>query len=404
MLRVAQPVGEWASSGRCGFAFDYLYPDAGSVVGTRLAVRERIMNHDSFFNALNYTSVNEDWRTERKALQIRHHDRILCVAGSGDRPLNLLVDAPASVVALDRNDAQLKLLRLKIAAMRTLPYEDYVGFLGLNDHRSRAETWTRVAHGLEESARAFWSEKLPALKKGILYQGRWERYYRRISRLVSSLRGRDIETLFELHDLETQRAFVQTRWDKKWWRTLFDIMCSPTFSRLFFRDPAFYRHVPRSLAVGAYLYQGLLDILRTYLARDNFMLALLFRGRLLASDLPPYLSRDSVDGIRERCDRISPLQSDLLEFLESCTPKSFTRFSLSDTPSFFDQRGFERLLDGVVRAATPGARICVRQFLTDHTIPERLRDTIHREPRLEEELRKSDRAFAYRFIVGEVQP
>jgi len=58
------------------------------------------------------------------------------------------------------------------------------------------------------------------------------------------------------------------------------------------------------------------------------------------------------------------------------------------------------LLAGLVRAAAPGARFCIREFLTAHRFPER--PDLLREPDLEEELRREDRAFAYRFIVGTV--
>lgn len=362
------------------------------------------MRDSRFFTTINYTSVNEDWRTELRALQIRKNDRILCVAGSGDRPLNLLIDDPETVVAIDRNGSQINLLQLKMAALGVLSYQDYVGFLGLTDHPCRTETWRCVADGLSKNTRSFWAENLAAIGKGILYQGRWERYYRNLSRFVSLFRREVIETLFDLKNLDTQLEYVRLTWDKKWWRTMFNIMCDPIFSRIFFGDPAFYANVPRTFVVGPYLYQGMIKILERYVARENFMLALLFRGRLLHTDLPPYLSEKHTERIRDRIARIVTTQADLLEFLETCEPKSFTKFSLSDTPSFLNQQGFERLLDGVVRTAAPGARICIRQFLTGHTIPERFRDRIYREPRLEQELANSDRAFSYRFIVGQVCP
>src|SRR3989337_2234761 len=46
-----------------------------------------------FFKTLNYASVNEDWRTEAEALRPGPEDTVLCVTGSGDRPLDLLARA-----------------------------------------------------------------------------------------------------------------------------------------------------------------------------------------------------------------------------------------------------------------------------------------------------------------------
>jgi S-adenosylmethionine-diacylglycerol 3-amino-3-carboxypropyl transferase len=102
-------------------------------------------------------------------------------------------------------------------------------------------------------------------------------------------------------------------------------------------------------------------------------------------------------------DRIEIRTGNILEFLESVEESSFTKYSLSDVPSFLDQNGFERLLDGIVRSGAPGARFCIRQFLTDHVVPGRLERVLVREPDLEGRLRKRDRSFAYRFLVGSVK-
>ncbi|MBI2930093.1 MAG: DUF3419 family protein [Planctomycetes bacterium] len=325
-----------------------------------------------FFSSLNYSSCNEDWRTERRALRIGPADRVLAVTGSGDRPLNLLLDDPAQVLAIDLNPAQNELLRLKAAAMAARPYDDYVVFLGL---RGGA---------------------------GVLYAGRWERYYRRMARIGRLLRGKSIRRLFECADIEEQRDFVRRVWDRRWWRLVFRVMCAPIISRVFLGDPAFYAHVDPELSVGRYVYESMLAGLDRHLARENFMLSLVFHGRLSEHDLPPYLAPESVPAIRARLGRLEIHTGDLLAFLESVPPGRFTRFSLSDVPSYLDQAGFERLLEGLVRAAAPGARFCIRQFLTRHRLPERFDKVLRREPALEEELRAEDRAFAYRFVVGSV--
>lgn len=357
----------------------------------------------SFFATLNYSSCNEDWRTERRALQIGRGARVVCVTGSGDRPLHLLLDDPDSVVAVDANAAQGHLLKLKTAAMTSFPYRDYVGFLGLNPHDQREWMFDELAPRLDPDTRGYWHTERAAIRSGLLYAGRWERYYRRIARLSQSMRGKAIAQLFEFSDLDAQRAFVRDVWDRAWWRRVFDLLCSRLFSRLFLRDPAFYANVDPKMRIGEYIYDGMRASLGRFLARENFMLSLVFRGTLPADDLPPYLAGASFEPIRSRIGRIAVGTADIIDFLESAPLAAFTHFSLSDVPSYLDDVTFARLLRAVLHSAAPGARVCIREFLSRHPIPADIAPQLVRDTELEEELRRDDRAFAYRFIVGTVR-
>lgn len=361
-----------------------------------------MMRTAGFFATLNYSSCNEDWRTERRALQIGPSDRVLCVTGSGDRPLHLLLDDPERLVAIDANPCQNHLLRLKMAAMRAFPHEEYVAFLGLTPARQRSRLLFQLADHMPEDTYSYWLHNNAAVERGILYQGRWERYYRAVSLLARMLRAPAIGHLFSLESLEEQRSFVREGWDKGWWRLVFDVLCSRRVSRLAFGDPGFYAHVDPQLQIGRYVYQGMLEILQRYLARENFMLSLLFLGRLSAYDLPPYLAADSFACIRGRLVRMEIRTARLTDYLKHSVPGSFTRFSFSDVPSYLDQAGFAELARAMVHAAVPGARFCIRQFLTNHRLPEQLSGMLRRESDIEDELRQADRSFAYRFMVGTI--
>ena len=68
-----------------------------------------------FFEALDFTSSNEDGRSELTALAGAR--RILCLTASGTRPLDLLLSDATEIVALDLNPVQNALLDLKVAAI-----------------------------------------------------------------------------------------------------------------------------------------------------------------------------------------------------------------------------------------------------------------------------------------------
>jgi S-adenosylmethionine-diacylglycerol 3-amino-3-carboxypropyl transferase len=361
------------------------------------------MSIKEFITTLNYASCNEDWRTEWDALKITSDDRILCITGSGDRPLNLLLQNPGTIIAMDLNPIQNYLLRLKMTAMEELHYDEYITFLGLTNGRDRLNRWEKVRENLSEKCRKFWDGHTKVLMKGVIYQGRWETHLRKLALIAKVIRGTTIKRLFEFDDVDEQRKFVEKRWDRWWWRLAFDVLGSATVSRTFFGDPGFYKYIAGDMNIGEYIFECMKEYLKNHLARESFMLSLMFNGKFSEYDLPPYLDPGCVEKIIERVDRVKIQTGNILELMENAKESSFTKYSLSDVPSFLDQKGFERFLDGIVRSGAPGARFCIRQFLTNHVVPGRFEKILVREPNLEEHLKKRDRSFAYRFIVGHLR-
>ena len=283
---------------------------------TGLSPRRRRPLRSRFHETLNYASVNEDWRTEATALRIGKDDQVLCVTGSGDRPLNMLALDPARVVAIDRNPAQNRLLALKIAAMRSLEYKDYTAFLGLT-HASRhwrAEVWLELQRSLTPDCRTFWRGNQGMILAGVIYRGRWERFYRRVASLVRVLRPRMIPRLFEFDDIEKQRTYVRAHWERPAWKAAFHLVCSPITSRLVLGDPAYYAHAQVRLAET--MYRRIQASLERHLARENFMVSLVLRGRLPEGDLPPYLSPDGYRVIRSRLDRLHIVTGDVIHHMQ----------------------------------------------------------------------------------------
>ncbi|MGK7312768.1 MAG: DUF3419 family protein [Candidatus Longimicrobiales bacterium M2_2A_002] len=350
----------------------------------------------SFDRSLNYSSVNEDWDTELRALEAGADDVVLCVTGSGARPLALVARTDATVVAIDRNPAQNHLLRLLLAAAECLEPGDVLGWVGVRtaDRRWRLGTYDRtLARRLPPETREWWSRRTPALAGGVVYAGRWERHFRRVSRLARRIWP--VDTLFSFDDLEEQQIWLERHWDDWRWQAAWRIVCDPRFSRLVFGDPAF--HGPLSVEPGLYIRDRMRRCLETHLARDSFMVSLVLRGELSTRDLPPHLTEAGLEAIKEWSDRLRIVDDDVASHL-AAGPQRYTRFSLSDVPSYLDGEGAERLWRSVVGAAEPGARVVVREFLRRHPIPPGL--PLRRETGLEDELARIDRSFAYDFMVA----
>lgn len=352
-----------------------------------------------FEESLNYSSVNEDWDTELRALGARAGDRVLCVTGSGARPLAVLARTDANVVAIDRNPAQNHLLRLLLTAVASLQPSDALDWMGVRgaDPRWRLDTYRRVlAPRLPPAARQWWTGQTRALGEGVVYAGRWERHFRRVSRLARRIWPVDV--LFDFDDLDRQRRWLEDHWTDWRWQAAWRVVCDPRVSRLVFGDPAFHGRL--AVLPGRYLRDRMRRCLETHLARDSFMVSLVLRGELSARDLPPHLTEKGLEAIRGRLDRIRIVDDCVAAHLEIGTQR-YTRFSLSDVPSYLDGVAVDRLWRAVVRAAVPGARVVLREFLRRHPIPADL--PLRRETELERELALVDRSFAYDFVVAVIE-
>lgn len=360
--------------------------------------------HPAYFHTINFSSQNEDWHTESRALDLCAGDVVACVTGSGDRPLNLLASCEVGkIVAIDCDPVQNHLLELKVAAIMVLDYVDYLRFLGQHhaEKEWRLATFAQLRSRLTEEAGAYWALHQEDIELGVLYRGRFERYFARIACLASLIRPGTLKRIFEFDDLDEQRTFLREVWDKRPWRWMFRVLLHPFVSRLFYRDPAYFEHV--SVPVGDYLYDRILAYLDTHLASESFMLNLIFRGRLDDSNLPPYLTEAGHRALRERSERLSTVTANLAEHFASVNARTYTKYSLSDVPSYLKKGELLNLLNAICFSATDQARVVIRQFLTTYPLPDHLHNVFPRNHELEHQCARDDQAFAYSFIICDMQ-
>lgn len=355
-----------------------------------------------FFSQLRYSFGNEDWRTEQLALPLHPQANVLCITASGDRPLNLLSHPCQRMVCIDANPAQNHLLHLKSTAMQNLPYQDYIAFLGATPSPARRAMLYSLLPHLQEPTSQFWLQHIDMIDKGILYQGSVERLTRGVAFLFSTLRKRKIEQLFSFRDLDAQRQFVREEWDHPFLRGTFRFFLNPWVSRLLVNDPGL-TNVGRSFRAGEYIYQRINRSLEHHLACHNPLLSLVFRGVVSPEAYSPYLTEEGVKEITPHLNKLEVHTQDILSYLEQVPAHTFDLFSLSDVASYLKYPDFVRLLTQLLRTAKPGARFCMRQFLSTYDIPLHLSPFFIRQRELETQLEEQDTCFVYRFLVGNIR-
>lgn len=355
-----------------------------------------------FFSLLRYSFGNEDWRTEEEALEIQPQDHVLCITASGDRPLNLLTRECQKMVCLDANPVQNYLLHLKVAAMKALDYEAYLSFLGATPDKDRLLTLEYLVPFMDPGAAKFWKRHKRMISKGVLYQGAVERLTNNIAANFFALtRGKKVKRLFAMDSIEEQRKFLHEEWDSYFLRKIFNLVLNTFLSRIIIEDPGL-TNFGSEVKPGNYIYDRIHASLERELAKKNPLLSLILKGKVSHEGFSPYLTEIGVQAIKPRLSVLEIRTMDVLTYLESLSEPTFDVFSLSDVSSYLSYPNFIRLLKGIIKTAKPGARFCLRQFLSSYEIPPNLQSYFVRDKSLENRLEQLDNCFVYRFMVGTV--
>jgi S-adenosylmethionine-diacylglycerol 3-amino-3-carboxypropyl transferase len=290
-----------------------------------------------YFSVLNYSLANEDTAVELSILP-RDANCVVCVAGSGARVLPLFAKAPKSLVCVDVSPQQLHLTELRIEAAKTLGLDDYRRFFGYGSQPFSAEERQEVFGRLNLSTdtKISLAELFSRSNWGpIIYLGRWDQAFGKLARFAARVIGPRGLAIFHCRTMDEQRQYLADKFPRWRWRLAVALIGqSYVFNRLIYGN-----QLPQlNLAKSDYCYfnDRLASTLRVSLARENFFLKILLRGRLENDEALPLecsnLHYSEIQRGIKSC-AISYVQSDLYEFLEK-NPSIANFVSLSDTPSY----------------------------------------------------------------------
>ena len=258
-----------------------------------------------------------DWVVED--LSVAEGEVVLAAAEGGDRVLRLLAARPKRVAVVDRNGAQLHLLDLKLAAVKSLAHADYLDLMGNRPSHRRRALYQRVRWLMPKEADEFWLARLGVIDRGVAQQGEFERQLSSFRQFVRIVHGSKKIERFQALGTEAERREMYAReWQTYLWRRFGGMVWSRWFS------------------VGA-----------------DRLERLLFEGRLLAP--PPQLSAGEFEVAKELANRILVVNEPPQNYLRSQPSDSVEAFLLGR----MELRGLE---GDLCRIARPGARM---SYVTD---------------------------------------
>jgi S-adenosylmethionine-diacylglycerol 3-amino-3-carboxypropyl transferase len=358
-----------------------------------------------FSGRISYSSCNEDSRSELQALHIAPGKRVFCITAGGGRVLNLLHDRPQEIVAVDVNPTQNHLLELKIAAMRALDYEPYLGFLGVRPARDRLKVYKSFRSDLSKAAGAFFDAHPQIVRRGALFQGSLERFLVHVARVSHVVRPIWLNRLFKFDDIEKQRHFLDG-WNTRAWRFVGEMLCRRSFLELFSKDPGFWRFVPPEVPLHRRIFDLMHQYLRNHLARDSHLLQLVFFARYIYEPaMPIYLLPGSYERIREalKTTKITIVTAPAAAALADIPDGTFDAYSIADVSSYLSEADFGTFMDEIMRTARADARLCSRGIFVHRPLPPEHVHRVHRDHNLERKLAFDDLAMVHEFVVGKLQ-
>jgi S-adenosylmethionine-diacylglycerol 3-amino-3-carboxypropyl transferase len=352
-----------------------------------------------------FSSCNEDTGSELRVFGDLSGKHVLCITAGGGRVLSLLAANPKLIWAVDLNPAQSHLLDLKVAGLRALEHEEYLRFLGVRACAERVATYRqRLRPQLVAAARTFFDANLPLIAEGILFQGKLERYLRRLSGVLQWLQPLGLRRLFECDDLVEQRRLLQ-RVDTPLFRSVAETACRRGVLRAFSGDPGFYRYVPEHVALHREIYDGVMQHFHHHLARENPLMQLVFFGRFIhETALPAYLNAASYARVRQALERVQliSITGTIDRAFERAGPAAFDALSLSDISSYLDDERHDRLFADALRAARPGAMLCSRSNIHHRPLRREHEGKLARDHELERVLAIADHSCVHKFVIGRV--
>ena len=322
-----------------------------------------------YFSDLNYSLGNEDTNFEYQLCQQLRPKKIVSVAGSGGRALPLLSFGAESLIALDLSQQQLFLTSLREQTYRQFSYEEFLQFWGYppcqdSTHlKERQELFFKLQ--LSPEVRSYFSSYFERLNWGsLLYQGKWEKTFATLSKIMKKIMGKEGSKILEFDNLAKQQEYYHTKFSHwRWSLVLFLLGNKTVFNALLYKGSFIKKNVPESHYE---YYKGAFDnLFSKQLAAESFFLQLCFYGKLRdVRSVPIEARRESFDKIKESLAagcQVATVQQDILSYLKEQKEVDFV--SLSDVPSYFSGATEFNFLQDIRPSLNPGALVVVRSYL-----------------------------------------
>ncbi|RTL60256.1 MAG: DUF3419 family protein [Sphingobacteriales bacterium] len=344
-----------------------------------------------------FTHNWEDPACDESALQLKPGQTVFTITSGGCNSLGFLRFNPGLIYCTDINPAQTWLMELKQAAIKKLDYSSLLEFFGIRHHNDRKSIYLSLQNELSKEGQLFWQNHLPLIKKGIVMNGRYERFVKIAGTLMRLLQGPGkTKSFFRLKTIEEQKKFYETQWDNRRWRWIFKTMFNKRRLAKKGLNADYFHFDDGSSSFSESFYKRAGHAIKDIPVGSNYFIALYLLGHYLSEEsLPAYLQENNFDIIKKNIGRIKPVTADSKYWLQQQPPELFDAFALSNICELMDDADTHKLFSEVIRTAKPDAKIIFRNLMIPREVPQDLQSFIIKDTASSKELQQADRSFVY---------
>jgi S-adenosylmethionine-diacylglycerol 3-amino-3-carboxypropyl transferase len=369
--------------------------------------------HQGLFRTLHgsrlvYNTTWEDPRIDRALLGIDSASEVVAITSAGCNILDMLLDGPRSIHAVDVNPRQNFLLELKMALIRRGDFSDLFQFFGIGSHPGRHDVFRSARSFLSSGAERFWGCRLsmfsPAGPRSSFYwhgtagSAAWA-IWRAASLLGVNLRGLAL-ALFEASSLAEQRDIYSMAEPHIWKPWLTKFLSHPALMSLVGVPPAQVRLIDRSHPGGlqGYIRDKFRHVMTEVHARENYFWRVYTTGSYTLNCCPKYLRRENQAALSGSLDGVRLHSTSIAGFLRG-HPGTYTHFVLLDHQDWLalhDPRALREEWELILANSRPGTRILLRSAGLDCSfIPDDIIGRLRFCPDLSDSLHLTDRVGTY---------
>ncbi len=289
---------------------------------------------------LRYANCWEDADALLKGLDIQPTDKVISIASAGDNTFSILSKSPQKVIAVDINCVQLYLTELKKASFMTLDHSQFLEFLGFVKSTNRLNLFKKIKVELSNQALHHWEENFEQIENGIIYQGKFENYFKLFSSKLMPLihRQKIRERLFTKKSTAEQIQFYNSKWNTWRWRLLFKLFFSRAIMAKFGRDKTLFNEV--DLNVKDYFFCKMKLEFSAERCQSNYFSHFILQGNF-GYQLPHYARLENFENIKNNCGQLE-LKLGLIEDVLTDDMK-FDKFNLSNVFEYLSDTEFKNI-------------------------------------------------------------
>lgn len=307
-------------------------------------------------NEVRYSLVWEGYRTVYRGLNVQGSDRVLAITSAGCNALNLLLQSPKEVVAIDLNPVQNELLQLKMDLIRYGTYDGFADLLGLRGpEAARAGVKTAFRYLPAGAARRLSALCDSADFSGLLNLGRLERYMHGFLPTLNPLAQNQLKRMAQLGSVGVQRQFFGPNAHDYGFRNAFvPYFDRPNLSKG--RDIRLFTHAED--AGGATFYERLVRRAHQFSLKEDFYFRFLFFGPAFLPEhlLPAAYQRAHFPTLQARLHLLTLVEGEAISYLLSEEGQRIHKASLSNV---FEYTSKDEFLDACHRLFADGRSLRV---------------------------------------------